>query len=127
MLDHIGFSVSDFARSKAFYGEALAPLGITLMMELTPAETGTNSHAGFGTDRAFFWIGDGGTPVKAVHIAFAAGSRAEVEAFYKAALAAGGRDNGAPGLRPHYHPDYYAAFVIDPDGNNIEAVYRRPE
>ena len=128
MLDHTGLAVSDLARSKTFYAQALAPLGITLLWEVTPAQTGGAAHAGFGEGgKAFFWIGDGGTVGGTVHIAFAANSRALVDAFYKAALAAGGRDNGAPGLRPHYHANYYGAFVLDPDGYNIEAVCHKPE
>lgn len=128
MLDHIGFPVSDYARSRAFYAEALKPLGIALVMEVTAEQTGGGNHAGFGEPgRPFFWIGDGRAPTGTCHVAFAAASRAGVDAFYEAALAAGARDNGGPGLRPHYHPDYYGAFVLDPDGNNIEAVCHRPE
>ncbi len=126
MLDHIGIPVSDYARSLAFYRDALAPLGISLLMEVTPEMTGGNgSAAGFGSDgKPYFWFGDDGAPGPGLHshVAFAARSRAEVDAFHAAAIAAGGRDNGAPGLRPHYHPDYYGAFVLDPDGHNIEAV-----
>lgn len=130
MLDHIGIPVSDYARSVAFYKQALAPLGIGLVMEVTPEMTGGNgSAAGFGHDgKPYFWFGDDGAPPPGLHshVAFSAGSRADVDAFYKAAIAAGGRDNGAPGLRPHYHPDYYGAFVLDPDGHNIEAVCHAP-
>jgi catechol 2,3-dioxygenase-like lactoylglutathione lyase family enzyme len=125
MIDHTGFSVSDFARSKAFYVAALERLGLTLLAEVTPQQSGGGSHAGFGAgDRAFFWIGDGGQPPAGLHVAFIADSRAAVDAFYGAALQAGGRDNGPPGPRPHYDEDYYAAFVIDPDGINVEAVCR---
>jgi len=125
MLDHVGFGVSDYARSKSFYQQALAPLGITVVMEVTPQQTGGHAAAGFGKQgKPFFWIG-GGDVAARVHVAFAADSRAEVDAFHRAALAAGGRDNGAPGLRPHYHPNYYGAFVLDPDGHNIEAVCHR--
>ncbi|AKC87919.1 VOC family protein [Pseudoxanthomonas suwonensis] len=128
MLDHLGFTVSDFARSRAFYAQALAPLGIAVVMEVDPAQTGGSSHAGFGDHgKPYFWIGDGGTAHGGVHVAFLAGSRATVDAFHHAALAAGGRDNGAPGLRPHYHPNYYGAFILDPDGNNVEAVCHQPE
>jgi catechol 2,3-dioxygenase-like lactoylglutathione lyase family enzyme len=133
MLDHIGFPVADFDRSRAFYRAALEPLSIALMIEVSAEQTGGDAHAGFGADgKPFFWIGDGKspqstTPESATHVAFAAPSRAAVDAFYAAALAAGGRDNGGPGLRAHYHPDYYGAFVFDPDGNNIEAVCHRPE
>ena len=126
MLDHIGYSVADFARSKAFYTSALAPLGLTLLMEVTAEQTGADAHAGFGRDdKPFFWIGTAAKPKGGTHVAFAA-TRAEVDAFHRAALAAGGRDNGSPGLRPHYHANYYSAFVIDPDGNNVEAVCHRP-
>lgn len=128
MLDHVSFAVADMERSRAFYATALAPLGITLLMEVTPEQSGGGAHAGFGSDRkAYFWIGDGKAPQGTAHIAFAAPSRDIVAAFYKAALAAGGTDNGGPGLRPQYHANYYGAFVLDPDGNNIEAVCRRPE
>ena len=124
MLDHLGLKVTHFERSKAFYLHALAPLGIALVMEVTPEMTGTDArHAGFGSQgKPFFWIGTGGTGHGGMHVAFAARSRAVVDAFHAAAIAAGGADNGAPGLRPQYHPDYYGAFVRDPDGNNIEAV-----
>jgi catechol 2,3-dioxygenase-like lactoylglutathione lyase family enzyme len=128
MLDHIGFSVADFARSKSLYVKALAPLGIELLMEVTAEQTGADSHAGFGSaGKPYFWIGDGKAPTSGLHAAFAARSRAEVDAFHSAALAAGATDNGAPGLRPHYHPNYYGAFVRDFDGNNIEAVCHEPE
>lgn len=123
MLDHTGISVADLNRSKIFYTKALAPLSIDLVVELTAEQTGGAAHAGFGAaGKPFFWIGDGSTRSGPVHFAFTAQSRAEVDAFHRAALAAGGNDNGAPGLRPHYHASYYGAFVLDPDGNNIEAV-----
>ena len=126
MLDHIGLAVTDFERSKSFFIEALAPLDIALLMEATAEQTGSDAHAGFGVDgKPFFWIGNGKRPVGALHVAFTAASRSQVDAFYQAALLAGGRDNGGPGLRPHYHPNHYAAFILDPDGNNIEAVCRR--
>ena len=125
MLDHMGFGVSDYVRSKAFFERALAPLGIGVVMEVTPEQTGGHSAVGFGIDRKpFFWIAPGKVSGN-VHVAFAANSRADVDAFHGAALAAGGRDNGAPGLRPHYHANYYGAFVLDPDGHNIEAVCHR--
>ena len=128
MLDHIGLSVTDFERAKAFYEAALKPLGLGAIMKVTAEETGGDAHAGFGeNDKAFFWIGTGAKPKGGTHVAFTAKTRKEVEAFYRAALAAGGRDNGAPGLRPEYHPNYYSAFVFDPDGNNVEAVCHRPE
>jgi catechol 2,3-dioxygenase-like lactoylglutathione lyase family enzyme len=121
MLDHIGFSVSDVAASRAFYAAALAPLGIGVMAEF-------GEHLGFGRDgRAQFWFSGGGKPAGATHLAFTAKSRADVHAFYDAALKAGAKDNGAPGLRAHYDPNYYGAFVIDLNGHNIEAVCRSPE
>jgi len=124
MLDHITLPVADFDRSRAFYIKALKPLGITVIMEAPP---GVGVAAGLGVEgKPFFWIGEG-RPSAGTHVAFTAESRAQVQAFYDAAMAAGGRDNGPPGLRPHYHPGYYAAFVLDPDGANIEAVCHRPE
>lgn len=129
MIDHIGASVSDYARSKAFYEKVLASLGALPIMEVTPEMTGDgSSHAGFGRDgKPSFWISPGATPISRSHVAFMAETRAHVDAFHRAAIAAGGRDNGAPGLRPHYHPHYYGAFVLDPDGHNIEAVCHTPE
>lgn len=127
MLDHIGFSVADFALSRAFYEAALTPLGLGVVMAVTKEETGGYEGAGFGSeDEPFFWIGTGDKPKGGAHVAFTAATRAAVDAFYQAAIAAGGKDNGGPGLRPHYHPNYYGAFVFDPDGNNIEAVCHRP-
>lgn len=128
MIDHIGVAVKDMDRAKAFYAGALEPLGICVIMEVTAEQTGADAHAGFGKGgKAFFWIGGGAKPKGGTHVAFTAATRAEVDSFYRAALAAGGRDNGAPGPRPHYHEHYYGAFVLDPDGNNIEAVCHRPE
>ena len=132
MLDHIGLAASDITRSRAFYQQVLAPLGIVPVMELDPEQTGGTAHVGFGADpKPFFWISGGPAAgsghVAATHVAFQAPSRAAVDAFHAAALAAGGRDHGAPGLRPHYHPHYYGAFVLDPDDNNIEAVCHHPE
>ena len=125
MLDHIGIDVGDLERSKAFYRAALAPLGYRLVKESerrTAAGFGVMDGAGKSTDPAGdFWIAEG-RPTPSVHVAFNAATRAAVDAFYEAALAAGGRDNGAPGLRPRYHANYYGAFVLDPDGYNIEAV-----
>ncbi len=127
MIDHIGVAVADMDRAKAFYTSALEPLGVGVVMEVSAEETGGDAHAGFGADTtAIFWIGTGLKPKGGTHVAFTAKTRAEVDAFYRAATAAGGRDNGAPGLRPEYHPNYYGAFVLDPDGNNIEAVCHRP-
>lgn len=115
MIDHIGLRVSNYARSKTFFEKALAPLGYSLVMEFGGAA------AGFGAQgKPDFWISPG--PTTPVHVAILAANRATVDAFHKAALAAGGRDNGAPGLRPEYHASYYGAFVFDPDGNNVEAV-----
>jgi catechol 2,3-dioxygenase-like lactoylglutathione lyase family enzyme len=122
-LDHVGINVSDYARSRDFYERALAPLGVSLLME--PAE----GHCGFGTGgKPWFWISVGRESVsRNVHVAFAAPDRAAVDAFHAAALEAGGTDNGAPGVRELYHPDYYGAYILDPDGNNVEAVSHRPE
>ncbi|MGH6948358.1 MAG: VOC family protein [Kiloniellales bacterium] len=128
MLDHVGFFVSDYARAKAFYEKALAPLGYGLVMEVTAEQTGGEVHAGFGPpQRPQLWIGTGRTLTGRLHVAFVAKDRAAVRAFHAAALVAGARDNGAPGLRPEYHPTYYGAFVVDPDGHNIEAVCHVPE
>jgi catechol 2,3-dioxygenase-like lactoylglutathione lyase family enzyme len=124
MLDHVGFAVGDAERSRVFYEKALAPLGITLIMSVTPEQTESGGTAhGFGSSgKPYFWVGDNERTGEGTHVAFAAETRAQVDAFHEAALAAGGKDNGAPGLRPHYHPDYYGAFVLDPDGINVEAV-----
>jgi catechol 2,3-dioxygenase-like lactoylglutathione lyase family enzyme len=124
MLDHMGFAVSDIARSRAFYDAALAPLGLSVLAVMTPEQTTSGGTAiGYGKDaNAFFWIGDGEKVGEGLHVAFSVESRAMVDAFHRAALAAGGVDHGAPGLREHYGHDYYAAFVLDPDGANIEAV-----
>ena len=128
MIDHLGFSVADFARSRAFYLQALAPLGYAPVMDVTKERSGGYEGTGFGPPgRPNFWIGTGETRSGPTHVAFAAPSRAAVDAFHRAALAAGGRDNGAPGLRPHYHAHYYGAFVFDPDGHNIEAVCHAPQ
>ena len=126
MIDHLGIPVSDYARAKAFYSKALAPLGYELVVEVRQNEHDAPA-AGFGIhNKPDFWIGGEGGLNRAVHIAVTAKDRPTVDAFYKAALAAGGRDNGAPGLRPQYHSAYYAAFVLDPDGHNIEAVCHAP-
>jgi len=129
MFDHIGFPVSNLLQSTRFYQAALEPLGFGLVMELTAEQTGTSAQAGFGeSGKPYFWIGDGEGVLRGrLHVAFKAKKRADVDAFYKVALAAGGRDNGKPGLRPHYHAHYYGAFVLDPDGHNIEAVCHSPE
>ena len=121
MLDHMGFSVSDYERSKAFYEKALAPLGLKLLMEPVPG------IGGFGDgQKPFFWIGTRGPAQSEIHVAFAADSRETVDAFHAAALEAGGTDNGGPGVREIYHPTYYGAYVLDPDGNNVEAVCNKP-
>lgn len=126
MIDHIGFPVSDYERSKTFYGKALAPLGYVLVKEVAATASGSPA-AGFGRQgKPDFWIGGEGGLRGTLHVAIATEDRATVDAFHRAALAAGGRDNGAPGLRPQYHPNYYGAFVIDPDGHNIEAVCHAP-
>lgn len=121
VLDHIGLTVGDFEASKAFFDAALAPLGVTRIAE-------GGGHVGYGRDgQPQFWFGPGATPAAPMHIAFCAQDRAQVRAFHDAALRAGGRDNGAPGIRAHYHPNYYGAFVIGPDGHNVEAVCHRAE
>jgi catechol 2,3-dioxygenase-like lactoylglutathione lyase family enzyme len=123
MIDHTGVGVSDYERSKRFYAQALAPLGYTLLMEVPRVHTGGVGVAGFGVaPKPDFWIHEGQANKPAIHIAFRAESRSLVDAFYRAAMEAGGTDNGPPGLRPHYHPNYYGAFVRDPDGHNVEAV-----
>jgi catechol 2,3-dioxygenase-like lactoylglutathione lyase family enzyme len=128
MIDHLGFSVSDMTKSKAFYVKALEPLGVTVVMEVTAEQTGHGAGLGMGRDgKPYFWIGDGRPSASGVHVAFPTETRAAVDAFYAAALAVGGRDNGPPGPRPEYHDNYYAAFVLDPDGNNIEAVCHQPQ
>jgi catechol 2,3-dioxygenase-like lactoylglutathione lyase family enzyme len=120
MLDHVTIGVTDIERSKAFYDSALRPLGIERLYG------DGDAFAGYGANRkAFFWIGRRDASQTGAHIAFTAADRETVDLFYATALLAGGRDNGPPGLRPHYHADYYGAFVLDPDGHNIEAVCRQ--
>ena len=127
MIDHTGIIVSDFDASKAFYKTALAAIGYDLLLEFPVAITGSVDVAGFGEDgKPDFWITSGTPNQPPLHIAFRVKNRATVDAFHKAGLAAGGKDNGAPGLRPHYHPDYYGAFIQDADGHNIEAVCHDP-
>jgi len=128
MLDHIGLPVSDLARSTEFYLQALATLGIAVVMQVSAEETGRGGAVGCGADfKPFFWIGESPTlGCGHVHVALAAPSRQAVNAFYQAAIAAAGKDNGKPGLRPHYHANYYGAFALDPDGHNIEAVCHAP-
>jgi catechol 2,3-dioxygenase-like lactoylglutathione lyase family enzyme len=127
MLDHIGLKVTNIARSKAFYDKALAPVGVKIIMEVPKEESGDGAFIGYGDGfKPYFWINEQPRATELIHVAFAADSRAKVDAFHAAALAAGGRDNGAPGLRPNYHPTYYGVFVLDPDGHNIEAVCHAP-
>jgi catechol 2,3-dioxygenase-like lactoylglutathione lyase family enzyme len=127
MIDHIGISVANYDESKEFYTKALAPLGYTLVMEAVPPQH-TVRAAGFGKDgKPDFWIAEEGKTTPHTHIAIVAESREVVDAFYKAALEAGAKDNGAPGIRAHYHPHYYGAFVLDMDGHNIEAVCHKPK
>lgn len=127
MIDHTGVVVSDFERSKHFYTAALQPIAYGLLMEFSADVTGSVHVAGFGEpSKPDFWISNGNPNEPRVHVAFRVASRKLVDAFYEAALAAGGRDNGKPGPRPHYHENYYGAFVLDPDGHNIEAVCHDP-
>jgi catechol 2,3-dioxygenase-like lactoylglutathione lyase family enzyme len=121
VLDHVVLNVSDYDGAKAFYTQALAPLGVEAVMEF-------GLMCGFGKDgKPYLWIAERDQPSAPVHVALAAPDRATVDAFHAAALAAGGTDNGAPGLRPRYHRSYYGAFVLDPDGNNVEAVCHGPK
>jgi catechol 2,3-dioxygenase-like lactoylglutathione lyase family enzyme len=122
MFDHVSLVVRDFNASRAFYDAALAPLGAGVRFE--GADPEGHPFAGYGRDRPMFWLNARGEVSGPVHIAFAAASRAEVDAFHRAALAAGGQDNGPPGPRPEYGPNYYGAFVLDPDGLNVEAVFK---
>jgi catechol 2,3-dioxygenase-like lactoylglutathione lyase family enzyme len=128
MIDHTGLQVSNPAASRNFYEKALAPLGYRVLMEVPTEFTGGKVVLGFGIPpKPDFWVAQGTPNTPRLHIAFVAKSRAEVDAFYKAAMAAGGKDNGPPGPRPQYHENYYGAFVLDPDGHNIEAVIHTPE
>ena len=128
MIDHLSVVVSDYAKSKAFYLQALAPTGHSRLVELPATPGGQHESAGFcHADGSDFWISQGSAIRPAIHVAFRVPTRAAVDAFYEAAMAAGGKDNGAPGLRPRYHPHYYGAFVLDPDGHNIEAVCHEAE
>jgi catechol 2,3-dioxygenase-like lactoylglutathione lyase family enzyme len=126
MIDHITFGVSDFGRSTRFYDRALAPLGIKRLFTVPLEHSGGVNLTGYGDERPWFWIAEQDATRGKLHVALEASDRAAVDAFHSEALAAGGKDNGAPGPRPHYHPDYYGAFVLDPDGHNIEAVCRKP-
>ena len=121
MFDHVVFGVSDYAASKAFFLRALEPLGVTVV-----AESPLGIELSQPTGRASLCMYQTGDKPARLHLAFAADNRQQVDAFYRAALDAGGQDNGAPGLRPQYHASYYAAFVIAPDGHNVEAVCHDP-
>ena len=126
MLDHVGILVADWAKSKAFYDAAFAPLGITLLAQVPEQFTGGVKVGGYGRTKPDFWLTENADTGPGRHYAISATSHADVNSFYATAMAAGGRDNGGPGPRPHYHEHYYGAFVIDPDGNNIEAVCHAP-
>lgn len=126
MLDHVGILVSDWNKSRAFYDAAFAPLGFTMVQEVPVEYTGGMKVGGYGRTKPDFWISEVDQPGRGRHYAILADNRAAVDAFHAAAMANGGVDNGGPGLRPHYHADYYGAFVFDPDGNNIEAVCHAP-
>lgn len=124
MIDHIGIAVSDAARSRDFYDELLGAIGLQRLMTIPAADnlSGGETHGYGRDDDPFFWIGDNEAVGEGTHIAFRVENRAQVHAFHAAGLRAGGWDHGAPGLRPHYGPSYYAAFILDPDGINVEAV-----
>jgi catechol 2,3-dioxygenase-like lactoylglutathione lyase family enzyme len=127
MIDHTGLDISDPSKSRHFYEEALAPLGYKVLMEVPVEFTGGAVVFGMGVPpKPDFWLHQGTPQKPRLHVAFRAANRAIVDAFYRAAMAAGGKDNGAPGLRPHYHEHYYGAFVLDPDGHNIEACCHEP-
>jgi catechol 2,3-dioxygenase-like lactoylglutathione lyase family enzyme len=126
MIDHTSIAVIDYAVSKKFYQELLGSIGYELMAEFPASVTGSVDVAGFGENgKPDFWLAVGASAPHQ-HVAFRVKSRALVEAFYQAGLAAGGRDNGGPGPRPHYHANYYGAFILDPNGHNIEAVCHDP-
>jgi catechol 2,3-dioxygenase-like lactoylglutathione lyase family enzyme len=128
MLDHVSLSVVDLDRAKRFYAATLSELGMELVGEVTAEQSGSVAHAGFGIGRkGQLWLSGDGPQMPSAHICFRAGSRQAVRDFYAAGLANGGSDNGAPGIRAIYHPEYYAAFVTDPEGHNIEAVCFEPE
>jgi catechol 2,3-dioxygenase-like lactoylglutathione lyase family enzyme len=123
----MGIKVTDLNKGKEFYQKALAPLGYQVLAEYPASVTGTVAVVGFGIPpKPDFWISQGGLGKPPLHVAFRAETRKQVDDFYAAAISVGGRDNGKPGLRPHYHANYYGAFVLDPDGNNIEAVCHFP-
>jgi catechol 2,3-dioxygenase-like lactoylglutathione lyase family enzyme len=124
VIDHTGLKVSDPANSRRFYEQALAPLGYRMLMEVPKEFTGGLAVMGYGVPpKPDFWLAEGPANEPRLHVAFRASSKQQVDEFYAAALAAGGKDNGPPGPRPHYHERYYGAFVLDPDGHNIEAVF----
>ena len=127
MIDHITIGIADFDRSTRFYDKVLAPLGVQRLFDVPKEHTDGVRVTGYGDDRPWFWLAEERATTGLMHIAFRAGSAGDVDAFFGAALRAGGTDNGPPGLRPHYHAEYYAAFVLDPDGHNIEAVCHTPE
>lgn len=128
MIDHMGVTVSDYAHARAFYERVLGVLDYEIVMDVTKEQTGGYEGCGFGPPgKPAFWIGTGDTTSTGVHVAFVAATREQVDQFHAIALQHGARDNGAPGLRPHYHPNYYGAYVIDFDGNNLEAVCHSPE
>lgn len=127
MIDHLGIQVQDAGKSRRFYESALAPLGYVLIMEVPKQFTGGAVVLGYGVPpKPDFWIAEGKPHDSRIHIAFQADTRKQVDEFYERALAVGGTDNGPPGLRPHYHQNYYGAFVLDPDGHNIEACCHAP-
>lgn len=128
MIDHAGFNMSNPEKSRNFYERALAPLGYKVIMEIPKEYTGGAVVLGYGVPpKPDFWIAEGTPNTPRLHIAFRAENRKQVDDFYQAALEVGGKDNGAPGPRPHYHEHYYGAFVLDPDGHNVEAVCHDPQ
>jgi len=127
MIDHVSVNVSDAAKSRNFYEKALSPLGYSVVIEVPVQFTGGAIVLGLGeANKADFWLQEAAPQKPRLHVAFRAASRATVDAFYRAAIASGGRDNGPPGVRAHYHEHYYGAFVLDPDGNNVEACCHVP-
>jgi len=122
MIDHITFGVTDFERSTAFYDTAFSPLGVRRLFDVSPEHSGGIRVTGYGNDRPWFWLAEERATTGLLHVALAAESKDAVDAFHAAATQAGGIDNGPPGFRRHYHAGYYAAFILDPDGHNIEAV-----
>ena len=123
MIDHVSLSVEDLERAKNFYSKALAPLGLEVVGEVTAEQSGSVAFVGFGIGRkGSLWVAHNGRQTPTTHICFRAPTRAAVRAFHAAALGAGAKDNGGPGVRPEYHDAYYAAFVLSPEGHNIEAV-----